>query len=449
MITHLDLFSGIGGFSLAARWIWGDKHRPVAFVEREPFCQSVLKKHWPDVPIIGDIKNVEAIEHVCQKQLIHIVTGGFPCQPFSLAGSRKGASDDRYLWPEMRQIIEVARPTWVLCENVAGIESMVLDRMRLEVESRSISRTEARDLYEAVLSRQEKMLLAVVCQDLEDLGYEVQPLTVPACAVNAPHRRDRMWIVGYSELSEWRQKTSRGDNTYRDNAGREEAASRTGKSGETMEHSAGARCRTREQGEMEAPRDGARMCEPERRGCYDGHVADAESERCGKTRKHSKQSEEWIAGSGNPSLADAAQQLPHGTGNTGARRRGEYPDGGIPMGDSCEHRLQGRVWGHGGGQDPSAARSRETIEGSGDACWRDAGWLIGADGKARRVHQSRFRGVANGISSGMDAAGVIPLVCDGKTNGRVARLKALGNAIVPQVAAMIMAAIRDADNKEG
>ena len=156
-MKHLDLFSGIGGFALAASWVWGPEHKIHSFVEIEPFCQKVLKKHWPDVNIHDDIRSYKH-----DGTAIDLLTGGFPCQPFSVAGKRRGAKDDRALWPEMLRVIKEARPTWVIGENVAGIVSMELDNYVI---------------------------------DLESTGYEVQPFIVPACAVDAKHRRDRVWIV--------------------------------------------------------------------------------------------------------------------------------------------------------------------------------------------------------------------------------------------------------------
>jgi DNA (cytosine-5)-methyltransferase 1 len=159
MLKMLDLFSGIGGFPLAADWTGGIE--TVAFCEIEPFCQNVLKKHWPDVPIFSDIKELkgERIESV------DIISGGFPCQPFSVAGKRRSQGDDRHLWPEMFRVIQECKPTWVIGENVTGLIELALE-----------------DCF----------------VDLEAEGYEVQPLIIPACAVNAPHRRDRVWIIAYA-----------------------------------------------------------------------------------------------------------------------------------------------------------------------------------------------------------------------------------------------------------
>jgi DNA (cytosine-5)-methyltransferase 1 len=168
----LDLFSGIGGFSLAASWVWGDELEIVAFCEIDKFCQRVLKKHWPDVPIIEDIREVTGERITAYTKFgesIDLLTGGFPCQPFSCAGKRKGRSDDRFLWPEMLRVIREVHPTWVIAENVGGLFTQ-----------------ESGLVFEQVLS------------DLEAEGYDIQPLCIPACAKGAPHRRDRWWIVAHS-----------------------------------------------------------------------------------------------------------------------------------------------------------------------------------------------------------------------------------------------------------
>jgi DNA (cytosine-5)-methyltransferase 1 len=164
-MRHLDLFSGIGGFALAASWVWSEEHEIVAFCEIDKFCQKVLKKHWPDVPIIEDVRDVDGKAF----DSIDLLTGGFPCQPFSCAGQQKGSSDSRFLWPQMLRIISEAKPRWVIGENVSGIHSS---------ESGLVIR---------------KMLA-----ELENVGFEVfPPLRIPACAQGAPHRRDRYWFVAH------------------------------------------------------------------------------------------------------------------------------------------------------------------------------------------------------------------------------------------------------------
>jgi DNA (cytosine-5)-methyltransferase 1 len=256
-MRHLDLFSGIGGFALAAQRVWGDELDIVSFCEIDPFCQKVLKKHWPDVPICEDIRKLdygwitansnkmrklqqEGLEQIERRRTgdsycercedcsagrisqcrdcgnnpknrnnygkitppqIDILTGGFPCQPYSVAGNRKGNDDDRALWPEMLRVIREVRPRWIVGENVAGIIELALEQ---------------------------------VCASLEMEGYEVQPVIIPACATNAPHRRDRVWILAHAvndTMRGGRGQTGKTDSIQKLNR----PSICTGKSGRTSE----------------------------------------------------------------------------------------------------------------------------------------------------------------------------------------------------------------------
>lgn len=164
-MRSIELFAGIGGIALAAEWAGVET---VAFCEREHFCQKVLNKHWPDVPIFDDVKtlNKQALEERgIDIETIDIISGGYPCQPFSLAGERKGEEDDRHLWPEVKRLLQEIKPTWFVGENVIGHVTLGLD---------------------------------TVLFDLENIGYSWQPFVIPACAVNAPHRRDRVFIIAHS-----------------------------------------------------------------------------------------------------------------------------------------------------------------------------------------------------------------------------------------------------------
>jgi DNA (cytosine-5)-methyltransferase 1 len=157
-LNVLDLFSGIGGFSLGLERAG---MRTVAFCERDEYCQAVLRKHWPVVPIYDDIHSIDA-ERLGGLGRVDLICGGFPCQPFSVAGKQRAQADDRHLWPEMRRVIALARPAWVIGENVTGLIPLALDDVLL---------------------------------DLENDGYATRTFVIPAVAVDARHRRDRVWII--------------------------------------------------------------------------------------------------------------------------------------------------------------------------------------------------------------------------------------------------------------
>ena len=162
-MKHGSLFSGIGGFDLAAEWMGWDN---VFHCEWMEFPRKVLDYYWPDADSHVDICKTDFTKYA---NTIDILTGGFPCQPFSLAGKRKGTDDERYLWHEMLRAIREIKPKWVIAENVFGI---------VNIES--------------------GMVFEQVCLDLEAEGYEVQPFIIPAAAKDAPHRRDRCWFFAYS-----------------------------------------------------------------------------------------------------------------------------------------------------------------------------------------------------------------------------------------------------------
>jgi DNA (cytosine-5)-methyltransferase 1 len=164
-LTHFSLFSGIGGADLASEWAGFETVGQVEFAD---YPTKVLEKHWPNVPRWRDIRDVtgDEIKRVTGLGTVTVLSGGFPCQPFSVAGKRKGKDDDRFLWPEMLRVIRELQPTWVIGENVAGFINMGLED---------------------------------ACVDLESEGYAVQVFNIPACGVEAWHERKRVFIVAYSK----------------------------------------------------------------------------------------------------------------------------------------------------------------------------------------------------------------------------------------------------------
>ena len=162
-MTHISLFSGIGGIDLAAEWAG---FRTIAQVERDSYCLKVLEKHWPNVHRCREIREFPDQDY----EPVTLVSGGFPCQPFSTVGKRRGKEDDRFLWPEMLRVIREIQPSWVLAENVSGL---------LSIESGMV--------FESVLT------------NLEAEGYETWTGLIPAAGAGAPHYRYRVFIVAYSE----------------------------------------------------------------------------------------------------------------------------------------------------------------------------------------------------------------------------------------------------------
>jgi DNA (cytosine-5)-methyltransferase 1 len=162
-MRHGSLFSGIGGFDLAAEWMGWDN---VFHCEWNPFGQKILHHYWPNAIQYNDITKTDFSVH---RGTIDILTGGFPCQPYSMAGKRLGKEDDRHLWPEMLRAVREIQPTWIVGENVYGL-----------------------------VNWNDGLVFHEVQTDLEAEGYEVQPYVLPAASVNAPHRRDRVWFVAYA-----------------------------------------------------------------------------------------------------------------------------------------------------------------------------------------------------------------------------------------------------------
>jgi DNA (cytosine-5)-methyltransferase 1 len=385
---HLDLFSGIGGFSYAVDEVWGKENVTHIFSDNDKFCQKVLAKHWPQAKIYGDIRQLTAntesresreqtkwgggqdisrgnseadpdpigdglqepgaeqqaggdrqfsktvadtanagIEEVRERENeIFLLTGGFPCQPFSQAGKRRGTEDDRFLWPEMLRVIKEFKPRWVIGENVAGFTTMVQYQSSPEVDAQGNAVGEIGNTHH----RMGRFVANEAVEALEAAGYTVETFIIPACAVGAPHRRDRVWIV---------------------------ANSKSGGHGEC----AGQKCGIQRQG-MESEKQGWSEARNQNQGC------------------------DRISG------------------------------------DSNNERLE-RYWKNG--------------ECAGERIVRQADW------------QADWREVASSTCDVRVDDG-LPVELDGfklsKAGHRVQRLKSLGNAIVPAVAIEIMKAIRLVDN---
>lgn len=190
-MNHASIFSGIGGPEIAASILgWENAFH----CEVHPWCRHILHYWYPNSVSYENIFNTDFKQW---RGKIDVLSGGFPCQPFSVAGQRKGTKDDRYLWPQMLRAIDEIRPSWVVAENVIGLVSMVESGMLTEMDCQADLFEEKYNVHRYKYSM--SFTLESICKDIENLGYNVQPLVIPACSVGAPHRRKRLFIIAYAE----------------------------------------------------------------------------------------------------------------------------------------------------------------------------------------------------------------------------------------------------------
>ena len=351
-LKHIDLFSGIGGFSLAFEAT--QKIETVAFCEIEEYPQKVLKKNFPDVPIYNDIR--ELVNNGSTRPIwgqgkwqeieCDILTGGYPCQPFSQAGKRKGEKDDRHLWPFMLEIIKQKRPKFIVAENVAGHITLGLDN---------------------------------VLFDLEGEGYSARAVVLPASSVNAHHRRDRVWVIG-EDMAD--------TSTYR-SSGKSKRDSRS--LGKESKRKKG----TRNQSSVRSETRSAKISKQDVADS-DSSLVEGRSLSSGVHEKHSNIN----SGSTYEDVAD--------TSTLGQSRQGELIDS----------------------SDQKTHEEGETTEP-----------FDGGFGEIRSF-ESYLGGRSDGLSAWVDGSweqGIDRVTTNPKN--RANRLKALGNAIVPQVAYWIALAI--------
>jgi DNA (cytosine-5)-methyltransferase 1 len=379
MLKLLDLFSGIGGFSLGLESTGGFK--TIGFVEKDKFCQKVLKKHWSNINIEEDIRNVKG-----EKYAADIITGGFPCQPFSVAGKRKSTADDRYLWDEMLRVIREVKPRWVIGENVEGL-----------------------------ININNGMVLRQVQTDLEEQGFQVQCIVIPASGIGAWHQRKRIWIVANSNcsrsLKEYNTSVNRQDKR---NGSINESSSRSNKN----VPNSNARLSTRENQEIQTGGNTTIN------GSQDVSNSDSirhggwSSEECkngewsflqGK-QKRGKMGSEVERCNGDVSNSESISSNDGRYGNNSKEKqiqlkaRRKDSDGYVSNSDSE------RLEGHRNKQQlQKDGREKHSIGNSNDET-KESWWQT----------QSRICGVPNGVSFELD-------------KDRSNRIKALGNSIVPQI----------------
>ena len=433
MIKILDVCSGIGGFSLGLEATGG--FDTVAFCEYDEFCRKVLNKHWPDVPIYKDLKEI-GNEPTRLIQEFDLICGGIPCQPFSLAGKQKGKEDDRHLWPYMYEIIKHKKPTWVIVENVGGFVNVALDD---------------------------------VCLDLETEGYATQSFIIPACGVEAPHKRDRIWIlgknvgdttvngrtkdkpseeegrvVGQSEegrVLESEGTSDRGASDVDDSKRNEHIEEIRGGDGEEREDE-------KRQGEEDSTSrissgaSGLRVPDQEHEGSRD--VADSNSGHDNgekeEVRTRGQASDDGSTGGGTEDVAD--------TDVEGLQRRENSGDT-QEVGQKSKQLIAGRnskqdVPYSGGERGRSGQTDRQDAE--------DVGELTGSQEHREGNAESRLGGMVDGLSSrldghyGFEVDPNIPRVAENMPD-RVNGLKSLGNSIVPQIIYHIGMAILEEEKK--
>lgn len=369
-MKHLDLFSGIGGFALAALPVWGSEYENVGFCEIDRYCQELLKIRFPGAKIYDDIKTLE------HKGEVDIITGGFPCQPFSQAGKRNGTEDDRHLWPYMLKVIAEVKPTWVIGENVFGIASMAVGQSEADVESETDNADG--DNGESGADG----VLWTVINDLEQIGYAVQTFVIPACGVNAPHKRDRVWIIANAR------------------------------------HGNG---------------EGAAECGEHERENRQGNAVKLERPvKCNvtgiDTNTTSKRPDLGQCNRGERYVQDHERTATEDNTERNGLQRGT----GEISSDVANSTEQGGKCGKSGKSGKQTQPKKELLGRNNTGEWHK-NWLEVA---------TRLCGVDDGLPAGLDGFKL------SKAGHRVARLKGLGNAIVPQVVIEIMKCIKQIDSKD-
>jgi DNA (cytosine-5)-methyltransferase 1 len=391
MIKILDICSGIGGFSLGLEATGG--FDTVAFCEFDDFCCKVLNKHWPNVPIYKDLKEI-GNDPARIIQEFDLICGGIPCQPFSLAGKQKGKEDDRHLWPYMYAIVKSKKPTWVIVENVGGFVNVALDD---------------------------------VCLDLETQGYATQSFIIPACSVEAPHKRDRIWILG-KYTSEFKKPLVDTDSirphehktTEEESSGRGSETSTTTTSNDVAnpkelrnyEHDNGERTQQdREHRVSQQPGGEGSLGGTEDVANPKLVSSDSISDSGSNTKTESEQGQK----TGNLDRSSGRQDVPH----------------------SSSQRLEGHRGEHGLREASQEEQASRRSQDSSLSKWNT---------------KPGVGGVADGIPTrldghlGFEREPNIPRVATGIPD-RVNRLKALGNSIVPQIVYNIGLAILEEEKR--
>lgn len=398
-MNHLDTFSGIGGWALAAKWMgWNT----LAFVEKEKFCHKVLNKNFPGVPIHDDIFTFSGKPFHGR---VDVLTGSTPCQPFSQAGKRKGSNDERHLFPEFLRVVAEVEPRWIIIENVYGL---------LSIESGQVFED-----YHA---------------SLENEGYSVQTVCIPSSALNAPHRRDRLWMVAHSNTDNTRigTSTSRPDAKRQLGVERQQSQLELGRHATAHALDGEHRANGRPQSETDSVQgvSGAKGLSG-RIGGTDGDVADTDTGGC-IGRQEQSEIREWQSDQGRGNDKPFSELAVNNGSNAVGVPRNSNIDG-LPIGGhESEHE---KIFSKNRASDADLIRHAEgsgqqgSVDGSREAQYGRTGTgLLGFDNDWVSV-AARFCRVDD----------VVP--------NRVDRLKSLGNAIVPSIAYELLNAIAETEAK--
>ena len=429
MIRILDICSGIGGFSLGLESTGG--FDTVAFCEFDDFCRKVLNKHWPDVPIYKDLKEIgNEPERIIQD--FDLICGGIPCQPFSVAGKKKGKEDDRHLWPYMYEIIKHKKPSWVIVENVGGFVNVALDD---------------------------------VCLDLEAQGYATQSFIIPACSVEAPHRRDRIWILGKNLENPRRAlrqgRIEQGENADEVGQGDADQLERSGGTSRSDVANSQLKGLEGQHGDSSSQRgqDEGSLSGTEGSSRTDEDVSNSSGQRLeGHRREHGLREaskEEQTSRSSQEQDVSHAKELDrdvddngHSGQCDGQQRQGLQGELGGASGNRAEDVANTeRLGQQGQGEHERPSNTAKDSEG------QTGGTDDGSQGQTGQGHtEPGVGGVVDGISArldghlGFEREPNIPRVATGIPE-RVNRLKALGNSIVPQVIHNIGLAILEEEER--
>lgn len=448
--THIDLFSGIGGFSLAAKTVWGEAYENLAFVEIDEYCQELLKLRFEGARIYGDIKTFtkerviadteggeswEQTERKGRKDIsggskkVDLITGGFPCQSFSHAGKRKGTTDNRWLWPEMFRIVSTFKPTWVIGENVFGITSMAEQQEEIDLDN-TTDNGEAEDIKDGATG-----VVWGIISDLEKIGYDVQCFLLPSAGVGAPHLRERIFIVGHSNSKNniKEQEVCKGENSKSSRTIRKDE--RCNASNTNSSKPKGKRGKIREEESLQGI-DREKLCSRGIERTSSNGDRDITNDATDTNNSRFRNSEESKIEKGLKQRPKSSRVIQRGfEGHTSSPIEQQAFTNTISNGHENGYKeTRGEV---GESEQGRVLESEREDGGIPYPYGPEISWGRNAIEVARELCvETRVHGVDDGVSATLDR---LKLSNKGHRN---ARLKGLGNSICPQVVIPIMQAMK-------